>query len=597
MHRRLFALPAAATIIVAACGGSTGDATDGAAVPSTSAPTTAAAPAVPPTTAASPTTSSTGAAAETPTTTQAPPPSAIADTETPTTAGTAPTETTTTTSAAPVSTGDTSTPSDPPGPEKAGTPADPEAGDASSADLEAPTDAEPPAETDAPPDPETPTESAGEAGLGDGFYPLLGNGGYDVLHYSIDLDVDPASNTITAVTTITALAEQDLPAFNLDLSGLEVHDVTVDGVAAGFSRSDSELSVRPALALAQGEEFAVSVGYSGTPEPIHDPGVPMTALGWHWRDGVIYTVSQPSGAMTWFPSNNHPSDKATFEIRITVPEATTAAATGLLIDETTADGRTTTTWRMADPMATYVAAIYVGDFERVDHGRPNPDGPLLRDYVPGGAAPGVVEALTVTAQVITFIEEILGPYPFEAYGTLVLPFDLGFALENQTLSVHGLDILDAEIIAHEAAHQWVGNSVALERWDDMWLNEGFATYLHLMFAAEYHGFDFHAEMRRLHSQLPFFAGTPPKRITLEQLVGPSVYFRGAMALHALRLHAGDEPFFQILRAHYQRSAGGTTNTEEFLGIVGEFAGSEAVDLVESWLYDESVPELPDRQAG
>ena len=115
-----------------------------------------------------------------------------------------------------------------------------------------------------------------------------------------------------------------------------------------------------------------------------------------------------------------------------------------------------------------------------------------------------------------------------------------------------------------------------------------------MFDVEYHGGDFDAAMQRLHTQLPFFAATPPKRIGIEQLFGPSVYLRGAMTLHALRLHAGDETFFEILRAHYERSAGGTTNTEEFLGIVDEFAGSEAVDLVESWLYDETVPDLPER---
>ena len=438
-------------------------------------------------------------------------------------------------------------------------------------------------------------EPAGE-GLGDSLYPLLGNAGYDVAHYGIELDVDPASNTISAMTTITALATQDMSAFNLDLSGLEVHDVTIDGVAAEFSRSGSELTVRPAIALVQGEEFSVSVGYSGMPEPLDDPGVPSSTVGWHAQDGVIYTLSQPSGAMTWFPSNNHPSDKATFELRITVPESTTAAATGILIDETTADGRTTTTWRMDDLMATYLAAVYVGDFERVEGGRLEPDGPLLRDYVPRDAPPGITDALAVTADVIRFLEELLGPYPFAAYGSLVLPLPLDLALENQTLPAHGLHTLSPDIIAHEATHQWLGNSVALEDWGDIWLNEGFATYLHLMFDAEHHGTDFDASMQQLHAQLPFFAATPPWGISIDELFGPSVYVRGAMTLHALRLHAGDETFFTILRAHYDRSAGGTTNTEEFLGIVDEFAGSDAVDLVESWLLDDTVPDLPERQA-
>ena len=438
-------------------------------------------------------------------------------------------------------------------------------------------------------------EPAGE-GLGDILYPLLGNAGYDVAHYGIELDVDPASNTISAMTTITALATQDMSAFNLDLSGLEVHDVTIDGVAAEFSRSGSELTVRPAIALVQGEEFSVSVGYSGMPEPLDDPGVPSSTVGWHAQDGVIYTLSQPSGAMTWFPSNNHPSDKATFEFRITVPESTTAAATGILIDETTADGRTTTTWRMDDLMATYLAAVYVGDFERVEGGRLEPDGPLLRDYVPRDAPPEITEAVAVAVDAIRFLEELLGPYPFAAYGSLVLPLPLDLALENQTLPAHGLHTLSPDIIAHEAAHQWLGNSVALEDWGDIWLNEGFATYLHLMFDAEHHGTDFDASMQQLHAQLPFFAATPPWGISIDELFGPSVYVRGAMTLHALRLHAGDETFFTILRAHYDRSAGGTTNTEEFLGIVDEFAGSEAVDLVESWLLDDTVPDLPERQS-
>ena len=438
---------------------------------------------------------------------------------------------------------------------------------------------------------------AAAAGLGDSFYPLLGNGGYDVVHYDLELDIDPTLNTISARTEITAVATEDASAFNLDLSGLDVHDVTVGGVAAGFSRDGSELTVHPEQALAEGEEFTVAVDYSGSPEPLNDPGVPFASLGWHSQDGVIYTLSQPSGAMTWFPSNNHPSDKATFEIRITVPEATVAAATGLLIDEATADGRTTTTWRMDDPMATYLAAVYVGDFERVDHGRLEGDGPLLRDYIPASAEPGIVEALGVTGEAIDFLEGLLGPYPFDAYGTVVLPFPFDLALENQTLSVHGPSTLTPDIISHEVAHQWLGNSVSLEDWSDIWLNEGIATYLSLMFAAEHHDTDLDATMQQLHRRLPSVAATPPKGITIDELFGASVYLRGAMTMHALRLHAGDETFFLILRAHYERSDGGTTSTEEFLGTVDKLAGSGTVDLVQSWLLDEAVPDLPERRPG
>ena len=431
-----------------------------------------------------------------------------------------------------------------------------------------------------------PTEAEG---LGDSFYPFLGNRGYDVLHYDIDIEVDPAANTVSALTEITARATEDLPAFNLDLSGLEVHSVTVDGDGADFSRSGHELAIRPAGPLMAGSVFAVEVSYSGSPQAIDDPGAPFSTLGWQHQGDVIYTASEPSGSMTWFPSNNHPTDKATFEIQITVPEGLTAASNGLLADEVTADGRTAYTWRTDDPMATYLAAVYIGEFERIDHGPLYPDGPVIRDYVPSAAPPEIVEALAVTPAVISFLEDLLGPYPFDAYGTIVMPFPLGFALENQTLSLHGVFSIGPGIIAHEAAHQWLGNSVTLDDWSESWLNEGFATYLHLMFEAEHFEVDLDDTMEQLHAQMIVEAAGPPRGIEVEDLFGPTVYFRGAATLHALRLHTGEETFFEILRTHYDRSAGGTTNTEEFLGIVDELAGPDAVDLAESWLFDETVP--------
>ena len=265
--------------------------------------------------------------------------------------------------------------------------------------------------TTATPTTEPPVSRSVAAGVGDSLYPQLGNSGYDALHYDIALDVDPAANTISAVTTIEALATENLSTFNLDLSGLEVHSLTVDGVEAAFSRSGVELTVQPAVALASGQEFSTRVTYSGGPEPVADPSVPFSSLGWKFQDGVIYTANEPSGSMNWFPSNNHPSDKATFEIRVTVPSSTTAAATGIVTNESTVDGRTTSTWVMNDPMATYLAAVYIGDFERIDGGQLDSDGPLIRDYVPADAAQAVVQALSVTPDVLRFLQERLGPYP------------------------------------------------------------------------------------------------------------------------------------------------------------------------------------------
>ncbi len=433
-----------------------------------------------------------------------------------------------------------------------------------------------------------PQVSAAE-GLGDSFYPYLGNGGYDALHYEIDLDIDPVANTIGALTTITAQATQELSEFNLDLSGLTVEDIRVDGSAAEYSRYNTELVIVPANPLAAGAEFSTEVRYSGSPEPISDPGMPFFELGWHNTEGVVFTVNQPSGSMSWFPSNNHPTDKATFEIRITVPEPLTAASNGILVEETSVDGYTTTTWRMDDPMATYLAAVYVGDFERVETNQP--DGPLIRDYVPRTDSDEIVEALRITPQVIRYYEDLLGPYPFEVYGSIVMPFSLGFALENQTLSVHGLYTIDPLTVAHEISHQWIGNSSTLDDWREIWLHEGFATYLSAMYMAEHHGRNLDGQMAQWHAQLGDGGRVPPLEIEIPQMFSASVYLRGALTLHALRGFAGDSVFAEILRTHYQQSAHANTNTAAFLEIVTELAGPEATELVESWLSENPIPEL------
>ena len=440
----------------------------------------------------------------------------------------------------------------------------------------------------------------GSAGLGDSFYPMLGNGGYDVSHYHIELDIDPSDNTIEAVTTITATATQRLSAFNLDFSGLTIAAVTVDGADATYVRVGSEMTTTPVSPLAENSEFIVVVSYSGSPEPLDDPAVSdFGKAGWNYRSDpvLIYVASEPSGAMTWFPSNNHPLDKATFQFTLTVPDTTTAAATGTRSSEATADGKTTTVWLEDDPMATYLAAVYVGDFER--RVEPGDDVPMIRNYVHADTADEKADKLSVTAGAIDFMEALLGPYPFDVYGSIVMPFDLGHALENQSLSLHGEDKLDPGVIAHEAAHQWFGNSSSLEDWGDIWLNEGFATYLHKMYEVERQGRDLDHEMDNVRSGVVvyhnFFGGVPaPKRVTVEEMFDSGgVYSRGALTLHALRKQVGDTTFFSILRATYERAAGAHMSTAYFLDLVGEFADQDAVDVVNDFLYSVRVSRMPE----
>ncbi len=433
------------------------------------------------------------------------------------------------------------------------------------------------------------------AGAGDSLYPWLGNSGYDVTHYDLLLDVDPAANTLSGVTTVHAVSAAALETIYLDFSGLQVDAVTVDGVAAEHLRERAELVVKPSTPVPAGASFTVEVAYSGEPQHIDDPGVPYHEIGWfNWED-VIFTSSEPSGAMSWFPSNNHPTDKATFTIAVTVPAHLTAASTGLLVEESAADGRRTFTWQMDDPMATYLAAVYIGEFER--HVQASGNSVLIRDYLPSSLTDtdrqAALDALSVTPDAIAFFERLIGPYPFDAYGTLVLPFSIGFAMENQTLSLHGDQMLTPLVIAHELAHQWFGNSVSPGDWGDIWLNEGFAHYLALLYVSEHGGEDLDALMIDEWRQARDLRAAPPGRIAVEQLFDiASVYQRSPLSLHALHRHLGDDTFFEILRSHYRRSGGGHATTPEFMALVAQLGGAEAAALLASWLYAEQMPSLP-----
>ena len=429
-------------------------------------------------------------------------------------------------------------------------------------------------------------QQPGGDGLGDSLYPQLGNGGYDALHYDIDLRFSPEDNFIAATTTITAAATADLSAFNLDLHGLAVESVAVDGAAAAFERQGSELVIRPDEALLKGESFSVSVAYAGVPEPISDPGVPFIKVGWQaWQAGFFGAISEPSGAMNWFPSNNHPSDKATYTMRITVPADLTAAANGALaevIDND--DGTRTFVWRMDAPMATYLTIVAVGDYLEVrDESGPVP----IRNYFPAGLASDIASSYDITQEIMAWLIEVLGAYPFAEYGVVVLP---GFpaALETQTLSAFGDRAPDPTVIVHELVHQWLGNSVSPASWRDIWLNEGFATYFMALYLGETYG----PQAMEGFLSGPATDMPPPGAIDVSGLFAPTVYFRGALTLHALRAEVGDEVFFDILREYYQRHAYAVATTADFIAAAEDVSGRDLATLFDAWLYGEEMPELP-----
>ena len=201
----------------------------------------------------------------------------------------------------------------------------------------------------------------GSPGLGDPFFPLAGNGGYDVTNYALRLSYDPATNHLDGTATIRATATQNLSRFDLDLRGFQISRLLVNGQAASFTRDGQELVITPAAGLPAGQTFTVVVDYAGVPAVITDPDGSIE--GWVPTDDGAFVVGEPQGSPGWYPVNDNPQDKATYSFRVTVPEGLTVMANGVLVSQTSSGGKTTLVWREGLPMAPYLATATLGRFD------------------------------------------------------------------------------------------------------------------------------------------------------------------------------------------------------------------------------------------
>ncbi|MGN9840761.1 M1 family metallopeptidase [Nonomuraea sp. H19] len=442
----------------------------------------------------------------------------------------------------------------------------------------------------APPSASAPAAAMpGAPGIGDTDFPKDGNGGYDVSHYDIAIRYTPATKRLDGVTTIQAAATQALSSFNLDLSGLDVRQVTVDDTPATYTRQGDELTVRPARPIGNSSRFAVKVSYSGVPEPAKDQGNLGTYGFVPTADGA-FVASEPNGSKTWFPANDHPADKAAFDFTITVPAGVTALANGEMVGQpTTAGGKTTYRWRERNPMVTYLATATLGKFE------------LRQGRTPAGIAnlaaadPRFKSSLdrlyTTTAEVTDHWTTVFGPYPFGSTGGVVDDYAAGYALENQTKPLYGGFDPGESIIVHELAHQWFGNSLSIRRWKDLWLNEGFATYAEWLWSEHKGRRTAEAIFTQYHSRPatdPIWK-YPPGRARPDDLFNQSVYSRGAMTLHALRKAVGDQTFFQLLKQWAADHRYGHVTTDEFVALSERLSGKELDALFDAWLFQPRRP--------
>lgn len=333
----------------------------------------------------------------------------------------------------------------------------------------------------------------GADGIGDPYFPQMGNGGYDVQHYDIALRTSVEEGAIAGSATIDAIATQDLSRFNLDFNNLQIDAITVNGAPATFTREGRELSITPGTGIATGQAFKVEVRYQGEPgetELAKQEGNPLR--GWKRSEYGINASGEPSIDWMWFPVNDHPLDKATYTFRITAQDPYEVILNGTREQVVrNADGTRTFVWTMKQPMASYLVTFnVVKDYVAIEQKGPN--GLPMTTYCPRELEAKCRTFFAKQPEMVAFFSETFGPYPFESYGSIVTK-GLGTALETQSLSTFASSILRApgadgeNIVAHELAHQWFGDSVSLKRWQDLWLNEGFASYAAALWSAHDQG--------------------------------------------------------------------------------------------------------------
>jgi hypothetical protein len=421
--------------------------------------------------------------------------------------------------------------------------------------------------------------TAGARSTGDPYFPTLGNGGYDVQHYALTLDYDPATNTMVSKADLTIRATQGLSEFSLDLRGFPGATVTIDGIPAAVARLGDKLIITPASGIVPERVFHAVIDYSGTPSKIQDPDGGFE--GWVPIDSGAWVVCEPMGSIGWFPNNGTPFDKATYDIHITVPATHTALGNGELTSKVdNGNGTATWNWHMGYPMASYLATATVALFDytkQLSTTTQGAGGNPLEIYNAIESALSPAQKADVTAKaalqddIIHFIADDLGPYPFDSTGVVLYRVpELNYALEVQTKSHFASLPLHLDTLAHEIAHQWFGNAVSPATWREIWINEGITMWWGWYWDHQENGNPTSTEdWLDIYYHAPEQTwDKPPANLpdASELFDFFTVYSRPAMMLEAYRQIAGHSTFMALQRAILAEHAHGNITTAQFIAL-------------------------------
>jgi aminopeptidase N len=430
--------------------------------------------------------------------------------------------------------------------------------------------------------------TAGSDGAGDPYYPTDGNGGYDVSDYHVAIRYDPATHHLQGDTTITAKATESLSQFDLDFTGLTVRSVTVDGEPANnFHHAERhELVIVPEHNLRRGGQFTVEVTYDGIPTPIKDPA--LGNVGWQYSvDGGAFAAGEPHSATTWYPVNDTPMDKASFHLSATVPDGWKVIGNGLQGTTREHDGWSTFHWNEDTPIASYLTTVGIDKwvFKRSHLA----DGtPVVSAFAPNATKHTADESRL--PEVLNFLASKFGPYPQDAAGGIFIADNIGFSLESQTRPIYG-QWAGLGTIVHENAHQWFGDWVSVHHWADVCLNECFASYATWMWSHAKDGLNlddyYRTQVRRHAGEKAFWAQRLYDPGKGKEFTG--VYYKGPMALHALRRQIGDRAFDLVLHLWPKLHAHGNASWQDFEQLVARVSGQDLHGFFQAWFHGTTKP--------
>ncbi|MFL6114718.1 MAG: M1 family metallopeptidase [Catenulispora sp.] len=434
--------------------------------------------------------------------------------------------------------------------------------------------------------------STAAASLRAPYFPRRGNQGYVVSHYDLTLDYRVGPNRLAAVAVLTLRTTEALTSLVLDFADLRVDRVILqDGRRLRYEHQKEKLRIRLPSRMEAGEQLVLEIVYRGTPRPTASR---YGGLGWEQLADGVLVASQPTGAPSWFPCDDRPDRKAAYRFTITTASQYQVVANGRLTS--VAHSGSTSTWTFVQdaPMATYLASVQIGPYQRHEL----PGRVPQRLVAPARRLAAAREALAHQDAMMTLFGELFGPYPFDGYTVVVTDDRLDIPVEAQGMAMFGANHMDEDwsnqrLIAHELAHQWFGNSLTLGDWRDIWLHEGFACYAEWLWSeasggrtADEHAHTWHHRLQRQAQDLVLADPGPA------HLFDDRIYKRGALTLHALRRLIGDEAFFGALRTWAAGFRYGTVTTEAFVLVVAGAAGQDMGPFFEGWLRAQGLPALP-----